>query len=209
MNLVYDCEIIKMIPVRGSPIQKLDGLEYCGGWEDFENMGISVICTADLDSDNYHIFLHPDSSEIVSQIWTPLLNATIYDFEDFVQSSTMYGFNSRKFDDNLCQANGINLKTDFDLLEQVRLSAYGSIEWYNCPKGCTYKLDALAQANGLGGKTGSGELAPKLWQQGKQKEVIDYCMNDVRLTKELILKFKAGKLIDPNTGLILHPVNVK
>lgn len=205
MNLVYDCEIIRMIPDRGSPVTKLDGFEYCGGWEDFKNMGISVICATDLNTDDCYVFLHPDSSEIVSEMWITL-SSTIYDFEDFSQSSKIYGFNSRKFDDNLCQANGINLKTDFDLLEQVRLSAYGSIEWFDCPKGRTYKLDALARANGLWGKTGSGELAPKLWQQGKQKEVIDYCINDVCLTKELILKFNAGELIDPNTGLILNPV---
>lgn len=40
----------------------------------------------------------------------------------------------------------------------------------------------------------------------KHQEVVDYCMNDVRITKELILLFLEGKLEDPNTGDILNVV---
>lgn len=201
MNLVYDCEIIQMIPPKG--ISRIDGFEYCDGWEDYEGMGISVICVADLDSEleeSFNLNLRNDrltEASGISQI----------ECQRLLLANHISGFNSKKFDDLLCDAHGIAVTTDFDLLEQVRLSAYGSIEWFDCPRGFTYKLDALAQANGLGGKTGSGELAPKLWQQGRQEEVINYCMNDVRLTKQLILKFKAGELIDPNTGLILSPLN--
>ena len=45
-----------------------------------------------------------------------------------------------------------------------------------------------------------------LWQQGKHQEVIDYCMNDVKITKELILLFLDLHLKDPNTGAILSPI---
>ncbi|MGL5748929.1 MAG: hypothetical protein ACRCXT_00260, partial [Paraclostridium sp.] len=39
--LIYDCEIIKAI--RDPKKVDLAHIEYCNGWDDYENMGISVI----------------------------------------------------------------------------------------------------------------------------------------------------------------------
>jgi hypothetical protein len=47
-------------------------------------------------------------------------------------------------------------------------------------------LDAVCQANGLGGKTGDGAQAPRLWQRGRIAEVINYCRDDVLLTRRLL-----------------------
>lgn len=46
-------------------------------------------------------------------------------------------------------------------------------------------LDALARANGLGAKTLNGALAPALWRQGHYAEVLNYCQDDIFLTKAL------------------------
>ncbi|MGB8688907.1 MAG: hypothetical protein WCD53_16435 [Microcoleus sp.] len=194
-GIIYDCEIIRCIPGKDSnPMvdSQTTNYEYCKGWDDFDGMGISVICAMELESDRTYTFVHPQ----------------IADFQNLVSSEEtgkICGFNSLSFDDNLCLANGIKVKTDFDLLAQVRLAAYGSESWQDCPKGFTYKLDAIARANGFA-KTGSGSLAPQLWQKGKCQEVIDYCMNDVKITKELILLFLDRHLKDPNTGQILSPI---
>ena len=51
-----------------------------------------------------------------------------------------------------------------------------------------FTLNSFAEANYGMGKTGNGGLAPVLWQQGKRGEVIDYCLNDVYLTKLLFDK---------------------
>jgi hypothetical protein len=67
------------------------------------------------------------------------------------------------------------------------------------PKGWSYKLDAIAKANGMA-KTGTGELAPIMWQRGQKQEVIDYCLNDVRVTTAILELGLAGELADPNTG---------
>jgi hypothetical protein len=50
---------------------------------------------------------------------------------------------------------------------------------------CTSKLQKLLDSNNLGSKTGSGGDAIKLAQEGRFKELIDYCMMDVLLTHEL------------------------
>jgi RNase_H superfamily len=46
-------------------------------------------------------------------------------------------------------------------------------------------LDAIAQANGLGAKGMDGATAPRLWAQKCYAEVLNYCANDVRITRKL------------------------
>lgn len=65
-----------------------------------------------------------------------------------------------------------------------------------------YKLENLAQTNLGRGKSGSGELAPELWQKGKQWEVARYLTDDVLITKTLFQR--RSRLIDPTDGSFLY-----
>ena len=47
------------------------------------------------------------------------------------------------------------------------------------------KLEQLLQANGLPGKSGSGAEAIRLWQDGRRKELEEYCAIDVMRTAQL------------------------
>ncbi len=177
--LIYDCEIIKCIPSNAA---RFSEFEYCEGWDDFENMGISCIGYAWLNSEE-----------------APKVATQLEEFSAIAsQADRITGFNSKKFDDNLVHANGLLVTTDWDLLEQVRIAAYGSSDWQDCPKGYSYSLDAIAQANGYA-KSGSGALAPQWWQLGRKQEVIEYCANDVAITRALMRLGLAGELRDPNT----------
>lgn len=197
--LIYDCEIIKLIPPKnGEPDPNY---QYCQGWNDHANMGISCIAWA-----------HSNGSEGVFTFGGSIEEHEMFTdaFVDLCwRSDKLIGFNSKNFDDKLIAANGIcqytdymekaPITTDFDLLELVRLAAYGSTFYKDCPKGHSYALGKIGEVNGFP-KTGSGELAPKLWQDGERREVIEYCLNDVRITRELFELALEGKLIDPNTG---------
>jgi hypothetical protein len=66
----------------------------------------------------------------------------------------------------------------------------------------TYDIE-IAKANGKA-KTGEGAIAPVLWQRGERQEVIDHCMNDVVITKAMLILGLAGQLVDPNTGTHLQ-----
>lgn len=181
--IIYDCEIINCIPPKNG--QRDPELRYCQGWHDYGNMGISIVG-----------FAYPDGS---TGFWDSRKLGT-GSLQMALAGETVIGFNSANFDDRLMAANGIKVTTAYDLLLEVRRAGCGSIHWEDQPPGYSYKLDDLAIANGLGGKSGRGDLAPVLWQQGKHQEVIDYCLRDVSLTYQLLKLGWEGKLKDPNTG---------
>lgn len=176
--LFYDCEIIKCIGEQS-------GFECVDSWADHANMGISCIATYSSWDNAYRIF---QADEL--QQFQKLVN----------QSDRVIGFNSLSFDDKLSVANGLKVKTSFDLLSQVWVAA-GLPPTYT--KGVTiagYSLEKLAQANLGMGKSGSGALAPQLYQQGFKHKVYSYCLLDVYLSVEVLKLGWAGELIDPVNG---------
>ena len=177
--LIYDCEIIKAIPTK----ERIPGIEYCSGWNDHANMGISVICAYDYRNDRYRVFLDDG----------------FRDFEELAGDRTLVSFNGISFDDRLCKANGIDVETRYDLLVEV-WAANDLGPKYAYPSHYGYGLGDLAQKNLGLDKTGQGALAPVLWQQGKRGAVIDYCLQDVHLTKLILDMAIDGKPIDGPRG---------
>lgn len=176
--IVYDLEIQKAIP-HG---ERLDGIEYCEGWDDHENMGIACICAYDYGTNRYRVF-----SEGNLDGFRKLCG----------ERKSLAGFNNIGFDNEVLACNGIQIPDDwcYDLLREI-WDAIDQIGPFESKKGTG--LDNVAKANGWTGKTGHGAKTPVWYQRGQIGRVIDYCLEDVRLTKELIDKVKeSGKLNDP------------
>lgn len=179
--IVYDIEIKKAIEQHTA---RIAGVEYCEGWRDFANMGIAVICAYDTEDHRSHVFLDDN----------------LGDFHRLVaDADTVVGFNNWQFDDPLCAANDITVPKDrsYDLLAEI---------WRGAGLPTTYEglshnglgLNDCACANLGEGKTGHGAMAPLDWQQGKHGQVINYCLNDVHLTWELVdVVMRRGALVDP------------
>lgn len=183
--LFYDCEISKCVPPKYGYLD--ERYEYCGGWEDKQNMGIACICVYATWL-GYRVFLSESDQ--------------LDEFRSLAsQADEIVGFNSLDFDDRLLAANGVNIRTTYDLLCEVRIAS-GQPPHYTL--GVTrggYNLNGVARANLGRGKTGTGELAPKLWQDGKTKEVIRYCFNDIDLLRELY--DLRSHFIDPTNDKLL------
>ena len=64
-----------------------------------------------------------------------------------------------------------------------------------CSLGYPVSLQKAAEGMKLPGKKDgvSGALAPKMWEDGKHKEVIEYCLQDVRLTLQVAKKCELGR----------------
>lgn len=191
--IIYDCEIVKAIQSNNET--SIEGIEYCEGWKDFENMGISIIGAYDYDSSRYRVFAKDNFQE----------------FQDLVDSTDLViGFNSLAFDNQLCAAHGIMVRDDksYDLLVEIWKAA-GLGDEFEYPSHLGFSLDECAQANFGLSKTGHGALAPVDWQRGNIGRVIDYCLNDVYLTKLLADEvFGEGSIIDPKDSKKEHHLKV-
>lgn len=147
-------------------------------------MGISVIGAYEYRSDRYRAFMSDNFDA----------------FQAAVSSAdVVIGFNSLTFDNALCRANGLEVSDakSFDILVEVWRGA-GLGTAYEDPTHAGFGLDACCKANFGTSKSGRGDLAPVDWQHGKIGNVVDYCLNDVRLTKQLMDQILShGYIRDP------------
>lgn len=188
--LIFDVEIKRAI--LGKNETPIPDIEYCNGWRDFANMGISVICAYDYREERYGVFCEDN----------------LGDFADLVASHDLIvGFNSLAFDNPLCFVNGINVpgSKSYDILVEVWKAAGLSPE-FQYPSHLGFGLDAICQVNLGVRKTGNGAHAMFSWQRGRIGAVIDYCLNDVRMTKLLLDRIlSCGCIRDPrNSAAVLE-----
>lgn len=173
--LVYDLEIECAVPDRRNPIKP--GVKYCQGWTDYAGMGVAVLCAYDLYEQVPHIYLADNLDAFVELV---------------SQRKHLIGFNSLQFDDNVLAAQGITVKTTYDLKEE----AGGVIKGKRVPG---RKLSDFARVNGC---THNGAVAnhadiPELWQLGQRGTVIDECMGDVMTLVGLVRLLP--EVVDPVT----------
>ena len=184
MIVVYDCEIKYGIVGRGE--KKKNGIIYCKGWTDFVGMGISCICAYDYETDRYRVFCDDNYDK----------------FQDLIHKrSVIIGYNNHNFDDRLCEAHNIHIPKEksYDLLVEI-WRAVGLGPKFNFKTHGGYGLDAVIKENrpSFGGKTDSGHKAPEYYQEGKWGKLIDYCVADVFLTREIVdMVITGGGIRDP------------
>jgi hypothetical protein len=193
--LIYDCEIVRAIPPREGE-ERIPSIEYCAGWQDFANMGISVIGAFDYTDWLYRVFCRDNWEQ----------------FQELVnERDVLVGFNNISFDNHLLRANDFYIpeKKCIDLL-QIIWAAAGLEPPYNYKTHSGYGLNAICKANFQEEKTGRGDLAPVQWQRGEIGAVIDYCLHDIRLTKKLYDHINLSKwLKNPKTGENMYIENRK
>lgn len=187
--IIYDIEIAKAIPSPHSYCEK--GIKYCSGWSDHARMGISVIGAYDYVEDRYRAFCADNSDEFTA----------LWDNRDLC-----VGFNNIPFDNAVIRATkdaDWQCPDDvhcYDLLHEIWVAS-GLSPTFDRKTHGGVGLDAVCEKNFGAKKSGNGALAPVDWQRGKYGTVIDYCLNDIRLTKKLFDLVLAGKpIINPKTG---------
>jgi len=192
-GIVYDIEIVKGI--LGKNEVPVPGIDYCAGWHDHANMGISVIGVYDFVEDRFRVFCKDNFAEF---------------FTLCASRTTLISFNGVGFDNKVirCIAHdhaqlfglGDSFVMQYDVLREIWLCMRLNPDKFYWKTHGGVGLDAMCEANGLGGKTGNGALAPVHWQQGKIGSVIDYCLQDVKLTRDLFLLSQRGNIKNPKGG---------
>lgn len=182
-GIVYDIEIVKGI-LSGKDVA-LEDIEYCEGWHDHKNMGISVIGAYDYVTGRYRTFLKDNFIDFA---------------ELLVERRWHVGFNNIGFDNKVLRACQIYIDDHnaYDILAEMWRAADLDPTSFQWETHGGYSLDDTAYVNMGAKKTGHGALAPVQWQRGQYGSVIDYCLEDVRLTKRLMDRIMAnGFLVSP------------
>lgn len=153
------------------------------GWNNFAALKISVVCAYSYLKDDYFCF---EEHEI------PKLAELVRD------SKRLVGFSINRYDvpvltnyfQSLPETRDIDLwkKERIDLLEEVEMET-----------GSRISLSKLSQANLGVSKDQHGSEAIKLWESGRIDELKSYCLNDVKLTRQLYdLYRRDGSLVIPD-----------
>lgn len=126
------------------------------------DLNISVVCIYEYETDKYSSFLQED----FNKLW-PIIENT----DQFIT------FNGDHFDipllDKYYPGDLFKIKS-VDLLKEMQKSA-----------GRRMKLDQIAEGTLNTNKSGHGLDAIKWWRDGEVEKVIKYCIDDVRITKDL------------------------
>lgn len=143
-------------------------------------LDISVVCIYDSESDSYESFLQED----FMKLW-PILE----------RADVIITFNGDHFDIPLLNkyySGDLTKIKSLDVLKEVRKSL-----------GFRVGLDNIASATLGKGKIGHGLEAIEWWKNGEIDKIIKYCIEDVRITKEVYdyamknqaLKYKEGESV--------------
>jgi DEAD/DEAH box helicase domain-containing protein len=132
------------------------------GRENFDALNISVIGAYSYDRDEFMIF---DENELDKL------------GELMREAGLIVGFASKRFDLPVMRRY-----YNFDLFAIPHLDILDEIE---LSSGKRISLDVLAKENLGYGKIGKGSDAPILYEQGKIDELKEYCLHDVKVTKEV------------------------
>ena len=143
---------------------------------DASGLELTVVGVHDSETGEYTSYLRDE----LNQLWPVLERADV-----------LIGYNSDAFDIpilNRYYPGDLSRIRSIDLMVEVQKVL-----------GRRLRLDSLAQATLGRGKTGDGLKAVEWWEQGHFDKVREYCIEDVRLTRELFdyaLKNKAVKYKD-------------
>lgn len=132
------------------------------GRNDLARMEISIVGIHDSETDEYSSY----SKEEFPKLW-PILE----------RADMLIGFNSDTFDIpilNRYYPGDLSKIKSLDLLVEVQKAL-----------GRRVRLQSLAEATLNKGKGGNGLQAVEWWAQGEYEKVRKYCIEDVRITREL------------------------
>lgn len=181
-HVVVDVEIAKTI-------------EEVGGWDHTELMGISCAVVYEYKADRFRVYGPGDVEALRNRL---------------LKADRITGFNTYRFDFPVIwglpgreRVTALKTKSN-DLLQRIWKSlGLDEEQFSDAHKG--WGLDAVAMGTLGVGKSGNGADAPKWFQAGQWARLVDYCIDDVRLERNLgAFIDKYGYVINGKTDQVLR-----
>lgn len=135
--------------------------EEVGGWAHIDRLKISVACAYDSKTDEYLTFRESELPKLF----------------ELMKKRLVIGYNSRGFDLVVCAAYGLPVHEldSFDMM--VDIEAGTRLRFI--------KLESIAQGTLGVGKSAEGVKAVEWYKSGQIDKIIEYCLQDVKVTKEI------------------------
>ena len=142
-------------------IETQQAVQEVGGWENIHLLKISVACAYDSQTDKWLSFTE-------DQI--PKLN-------ELCEQRLVIGYNVRGFDLPVMATYGLNVN-DLDIFDIM-------YDLETLTRQRFLKLQYVAQGTLGTGKSADGLQAIEWWKKGEVQKIIDYCMQDVKVTRDI------------------------
>ena len=132
-----------------------------GGWEHIDKLGVSVACAYDSKTDQWLSYREEELSKLIS----------------LCEERLVVGYNIRGFDLPVLVPYGLKIhKLDvFDIMYDLEALTRQRF----------LKLEAVAMGTLGTGKSADGLMAVEWWKSGQIQKIIDYCMQDVKVTRDI------------------------
>jgi DEAD/DEAH box helicase domain-containing protein len=139
--------------------QKL--VQEVGGWDHIDKLGVSVACAYDSKTDQFISFLENELGKLI----------------ELCEERLIVGYNVRGFDLPVLVPYGLELKglDVFDIMYDLEALTRQRF----------LKLEHVARGTLGTGKSADGLKAVEWWKQGEIQKIIEYCQQDVRVTRDV------------------------
>ncbi len=135
-----------------------------GGWKNFKQLEVSVACAFDSKTQQFHSYTEDKLGELVA----------------LCQERLLVGYNLVGFDLPILEKYGLPPVSDLDVFD-IMLDVHNVSGWR------FVKLEKIAQATLGTGKSADGLMAVEWWKQGLVEKIIEYCLKDVEVTRDVFL----------------------
>ena len=132
-----------------------------GGWDHIDKLGISVACAYDSKSDQFIAFREDELKKLI----------------ELCEERLVIGYNIRGFDLPVMVPYGLNIQRidAFDIMYDLQTLTRQQF----------LKLEAVARGTLNEGKSADGLMAVEWYKSGQIQKIIDYCMQDVKVTRDV------------------------
>jgi len=132
-----------------------------GGWDHIDQLGVSVACAYDSKTDQFLSFQEHELKKLF----------------ELCEERLVVGYNIRGFDLPVMVPYGLKMQ-DLDIFDIM-------LDIQTLTRRPSLKLDAIAQATLGAGKSADGLMAVEWWKKGEIQKIIDYCIQDVKVTRDV------------------------
>jgi DEAD/DEAH box helicase domain-containing protein len=132
-----------------------------GGWDHIDKLKISVACAYDSKTDEFKSYRENELKNLI----------------DLCEERLVVGYNIRGFDLPVMVPYGLEIKRvdAFDIMYDLETLTRQRF----------LKLEAVARGTLGAGKSADGLMAVEWWKKGEVQKIIDYCLQDVKVTRDV------------------------